>query len=41
MWGFPKIGGAILGAPMIRIIFKIGVYMGSPDFEKLPLNPKP
>ena len=48
--GFPKIGGTILGVPLIRIIV-LGSIVGSPYFGKLPqgkalfpansLNPKP
>ena len=34
-WGFPKIRGAILGAPIIRIIY-LGVHIGVPFFGKLP-----
>ena len=37
--GFPKIGGTILGVPVISIIVFLnilGSVLGSPDFGKLP-----
>ena len=36
IWGFPKIRGAILGVPIIRIILFWGSILGSPYFGKLP-----
>ena len=37
IWGFPKIRGAILGVPIIRIIVFLGSILGS----KLPYLQKP
>ena len=34
-WGIPKIGGTILGGPIIRIIVFWGLYWDSPYFGKL------
>ena len=38
IWGFPKIGGAFLGVPIIRTIVFWGSILGSPYFGKLPFK---
>ena len=35
-WGFPKIKGPFLGAPIIRTAIYLGSILGSPYFGKLP-----
>ena len=37
--GFLKLGGTILGVPIIRTIVYLGSKLGSPYFGKLPNTP--